>query len=140
MCIRDRSGTGNPVVSYYQTNTGVQGVGLIPPTGSTVTMAYNKYSTDDFVFNASSNKFRFLRSSTLYANTPQAVAQAIGASTEASPIDSSLAPNYYKASFTLPAGGQYLYIIYDYRSPTLIDLCARSTALDSCCNCEESPG
>ena len=135
-----QSGTGNPVVSYYQTNTGVQGVGLIPPTGSTVTMAYNKYSTDDFVFNASSNKFRFLRSSTLYANTPQAVAQAIGASTEASPIDSSLAPNYYKASFTLPAGGQYLYIIYDYRSPTLIDLCARSTALDSCCNCEESPG
>ena len=75
----------------------------------------------------------------MYANTPQAVAQAIAASTVASPIDSSLAPNYYKASFAVPATGAYLYIIYDYRSPTLIDLCARSTAFDACCNCSESP-
>jgi hypothetical protein len=134
------SGAGNPVVSYYQINSGVQGVGSIPPDGSTVTMAFNKYSQDDATFDLNTNKFRFLRSNTLYANTPQAVAQAIAASSVAAPIDSSLAPDYYKADFTVPNGNeQYLYIIYDYRTPTAIDLCRRGTLEDSCCNCDETP-
>ena len=134
------SGAGNPVVSYYQINSGVQGVGNIPPDGSTVTMAFNKYSQDDATFDINTNTFRYLRSNTLYANTPQAVAQAIAASSVASPIDSSLAPDYYKADFTVPSGSeQYLYIIYDYRTPTAIDLCVKSTLADSCCNCDETP-
>jgi len=133
------SANTNPVVSYYEVNSGVQGIGNIPPNGSVVTLAFNKYSTDDATFNLNLNKFRFLRSDTLYPNTPAAVSQAIAASTIASPIDSSLAPNYYKAEFTVSGSGEYLYVIYDYRTPTLIDLCQSDSVQAACCGCDEGP-
>jgi len=134
------SGGGNPVVSYYNTITGFKGQGQIPPDGAVVTMAFNKFSGDTATFDINTNKFRYYKSNTLYANTPQAISQLIGLSSVASPIDSSLAPDYYKATFGVPVGTeQYLYIIYDYRKPTLVDLCFGNDVFDSCCDCETSP-
>jgi len=131
-------GTGNPVVTFYQTTLGNQGAGPIPTTGSTETIAFRKLQGDTAVFDETTNKFRFLVSATQYVNTPQSVAALIGASTSMNTITTQ-GPNYYKGNFTMPSinDGEYLYIIYDYRKPTLIDLCNGPDALAACCGCTE---
>ena len=65
------SGSGNPVVSYYNTVTGLQGQGSIPTTNSTVRMVWNKFQNDSAIWDNPTNKFRWLRSADNFANTPQ---------------------------------------------------------------------
>jgi hypothetical protein len=56
---------------------------------------------------------------------------------------SSIAPasgsgTYFKGDFIVPSGGQYLYLIWDYRNSLALDLCYSSTATsDACCGCQE---
>jgi hypothetical protein len=47
---------------------------------------------------------------------------------------------YYKGNFTVPAGndGDYLYLIWDLRKPTTIDLCSGQDILTACC-CIQTP-
>ena len=129
-------GTTNPIVSYYNSVIGQQGQGAIPTTGSTVFMAWNKIIGGTAVWENSSNKFRWFRSPINYANTPQSIANLITAS-NALVTDTSQQPNYYASGFTMPSGntGDYLYLIWDLRKPTLIDLCASTTLENSCCLC-----
>ena len=129
-------GTTNPIVSYYNSVIGQQGQGAIPTTGSTVFMAWNKIIGGTAVWENSSNKFRWFRSPINYANTPQSIANLITAS-NALVTDTSQQPNYYASGFTMPSGntGDFLYLIWDLRKPTLIDLCASTTLENSCCLC-----
>jgi hypothetical protein len=134
-------GTTNPVISTYRIVAGVQGVGSIPTNGSNVTLAFNKFGNDDVVFNENLNKFRYLRSSTNYPNTPSAVSNLLQASTAINTNITS-APSYYSGTFQMPAGvsGDYLYIIYDYRTPTELDLCfSAESGLVACCDCSSIP-
>jgi hypothetical protein len=100
---------------------------------------------DNFQFDPASDKFRFLRSNTLYNNNATDINSLLAASSIAT-IDSSGAPQTYKATFNLSATGQYLYLIYDYRNSTPITICYES-AVDPenptdtdinnvCCECE----
>ena len=129
-------GSTNPIVTFYQTTLGNQGAGPIPTTGSQETLAFRKMQGDTAVFDEATNKFRYLASATQYVNTPQSVAQLIAASSHTT-TDVSQGPNYYKGTFAMPSinDGEYLYIIYDYRKPTLIDLCNGPDAVSACCGC-----
>ena len=134
------SGSGNPVVSYYNTVTGLQGQGSIPTTNSTVRMVWNKFQNDSAIWDNPTNKFRWLRSADNFANTPQSINSLIPQCNVLT-TDTTGQPNVYEATFTMPSGnaGDYLYLVWDLRKPTLIDLCSSDSLLDSCCGCKETP-
>lgn len=130
--------TSYPIISQYSSVLGPQGAGVIPADGAVVSIISNKIKpTDTFVFSNPPNNFKYLRSATLYANTPASVQNLINAATTGV-VDASGAPSVYLSEFTMPSGntGDYLYLIYDYRTPVLLSLCYSTTSpLDSCCGC-----
>lgn len=133
------SSTGNPLVSWYNPVTGFAGTGSIPPAGSTVRLISNQIPPDDFVFNSATNKFRYARTNTLYANNDTDMQTLLSISTVASPIAGS--GSVYSADFTVPpsTSGSYLYLIWDFRSALPMQLCYTSpedfsTIKNVCCN------
>jgi len=142
------SGTNNPLVSQYQEVAGRQGGGIIPSDTATVRLICNKLATDDFVFDETSDRFKYLRTNTLYDNTDvdmQALLAAIDAVPPtptppaggvATPIINTGAPDTYYAEFDMPASGSYLYLVWDYRTITeTTDLCYGATESNACCLC-----
>ena len=133
------AGLPSPIVSQYKTATGSESVGLIPADGATITMTSNKLSTDDFVFDDSSDEFKYLVSNTLYSNTSADIISLIGDPnlTVASPI-SNPSTGKYQASFTYnnPSDHAYLYLVWDYRVSYPFELCTSTvSAEDVCCQC-----
>ncbi len=123
----------SPVVSEYNIIIGPQGTGGFPSSGATMEIISNKQGFDTFDFNPAYNKFRYLRSNTLYPNTQVGIANLLAAATVVSPTGAS---GYYTGSFTVPSSGQYLYLIWDYRSSLPLELCYSDIDLqDSCCGC-----
>jgi len=124
-----------PLVSRYNSSTGAQGFGSFPLDGSVVTLISNKIGFDDFDFNPATNNFRWLRSNTLYNNTSVDINALLVAANVAAPIMGS-APTYY-ADFVMPTStDQYLYLIWDLRSPVETVLCYDELSLISaCCGC-----
>ena len=80
-------GTESPLVSQYNKITGLQGGGVIPINGASVEIISKKYQSDNFDFDNTVNNFGFLRSNTLYSNTPTDIANLIAASTSIAPSD-----------------------------------------------------
>jgi hypothetical protein len=128
-----------PIVSQYAFVLGEQGAGIIPADGASVSIISNKIApTDTFVFETPPMNFKYLRTSTLYANTPASIQNLITAATSAGAVDSSGSPSKYLSTFTMPSGGNgdYLYLIYDYRNPVLASLCySNVNNTDACCGC-----
>jgi hypothetical protein len=125
----------SPVVSQYDLVSGPQGSGGIPTDGSSLNMISNKIVPDTFDFVLGQDKFRYLRSNTLYANTSGDITALIAASTVVTPITGSA--GVYSGSFTVPSSGQYLYLIWDYRNSLPIELCySDTTTQDACCGCD----
>lgn len=128
------SGVSNPLVSRYNTVTGAQGTAGIPINGSIMTIATNKIGTDTFVFDPASDSFKYLRSNTLYPNTTLGISNLIGAASLATPLMGGGVYNY--ANFNVGSSGSYLYLIWDFRNATLVDLCYSATSIeDVCCSC-----
>jgi hypothetical protein len=134
------SGTGL-IVSQYTFTTAPQGGNLIPANGATVRIISNQIAAlgDDFVFNAALNQFRYHRSATLYTNTPANIQTLLNVSTQAAPITGA-AP-VFDATFAMPnTNDEYLYLIWDYRRPTPIELCYSDVdCSEACCDCGEDP-
>jgi hypothetical protein len=132
------SGTESPLVSQYAEFSGAQGFGSIPTNGSDVTVICNKFGFDDFTFDPAQNKFRYLRSDTLYENNTADINTLLSLSTDITPINTTSAPSTYSASFTMPSTtDEYLYLIWDYRQSTEIVLCySADDTLDACCGCD----
>lgn len=130
-------GNDSPLVSQYNKITGPQGGGVVPINGATVEIISKKYQSDNFDFDNTVNNFGYLRSSTLYNNTPTDIAALIAASINVAPTGSG---SVFSGSFTMPTSAdQYLYLIYDYRKPVAITLCYSNTSADdSCCTCGTS--
>lgn len=133
------SSTPPPVVSRYNAITGIVGTAGFPPAGSTMRIQSNQIVPDSFVFNPSSDKFRYVRSSILYPNTPTGITDLINASLQISPIIGG-GTTYY-SEFTVPpsTSGQYLYLIWDYRDSNPVTLCYTESeeSLDTiCCECQ----
>ena len=127
------SSTDNPIVSQYESVSGIIGAGVIPNQGALVNMISNRILSDNFLFDTTVNKFRYLRTNRLYPNDSASMNLLLGASTEATPIVSS--GNKFSAEFPMPNNtGDILYMIWDYRQSTEIFLNYGSTAYDACCN------
>jgi len=127
------SSAQSPVVSQYNIIIGPQGTGGFPPSGATMQLISNKEGFDTFNFNPATNKFRYLRSNTLYPNTQVGMNNLLAAATVVAPTG---AAGYYTGSFTVPSSGQYLYLIWDYRSSLPLELCYSGIdGNDSCCGC-----
>lgn len=130
-----------PVVTRYNVSTGYVGAGIFPPEFSTMRIANNQIFPATYVFNPSNDGFKYLRTNTLYPNTHTGIMNLLGASTYATPLYNDLTSWY--ADFTVPdnALGNILYLIWDYRKSTPIQLCyspsdAPDPILDSCCLCQ----
>jgi hypothetical protein len=94
----------------------------------------NKLATDTFVFNPATDKFKYLASDTLYANTTAGINSLLALATVATPNLGSGSYNY--ANFTVPALEDYLYLIWDFRSSSPVELCYSVTSTeDACCGC-----
>ena len=130
----------SPVISWYQTVVGPQGGGVIPSNTATVSMFSNKFGTDDYTFDISADKFRYLRTNTLYTNTQADISALLSASSLATPIVPPQSGNTaYSASYAMPSSGSFLYMIWDYRNSTPIDLCYGVSESAACCGCEPVP-
>ena len=133
------TGSTNPIVSWYNITSGPMGLGAFPPGGSTVDIRSNKILTDTFNFSPLNNKFKYLESNTLYPNTPTGINNLIAAASDATPILG--AGNLYYAQFPTVGASSYLYLIWDLRSSTALNLCySPNSAFDACCNCAECEG
>lgn len=130
------TGSTNPLVSQYDTFTGAQGLGSIPTNGSTVSLISNKTGFDNFIFDPLQHRFNYLRTNTLYNNTPTDITSLLAAANLATPITGG--GNTYQAQFTMPSSGDYLYLIWDYRTAYQIEMCYDATNSRGlcCCGCQ----
>ena len=129
-------GSVNPLVSRYNLTSGYIGSSYFPPDGSIMTLTSNKMSGDTFIFDPLKDKFRYLRTNTLYNNNPADITTLLGLALNATPTLGG--PTNYYASFAVPStlSGEYLYLIWDFRSILPITLCySAQSEEDVCCNC-----
>jgi len=126
----------NPIVSQFDTYTGFQGEGFFPSDSSLVRIYTNKFGDDTFI-PSTKYRYKFLRTSTTYPNTPSDIIDLLTAATAITPT--GLNP-LVTASFTMPSGtDENLYLIYDYRSSSRVtDLCYNSTDSQIACCCTPS--
>lgn len=131
-----------PSISYLSTQTLSPGSLFLPPNSSPITMYGITGQFNDFNINPSLDRFRLLRSNTLYAfDTPSGfnslitaagaiTATPVGPTADYEPYES------YSASMLIGASGQYLYLIWDYRRSVALDMCYHATIpASACCNC-----
>ena len=127
--------TDSRVVSQYSEITGPQGAGIIPAEGATVYMISDKQSTDDYNLNVATDKFLWLRSSTLYPNTETGISNLLAAAATLTPTGTT--PTF-SANFPMPStnNNDYLYLVWNYSTATAVDLCSSAiSAADACCVC-----
>ena len=124
-------------LSDYQIINGQQGIGAVPTNSSTVTLGSNKTSTDTLDFDVTYNKFYWLASNTLYGATSSDIQSLISNANSFIATQTTIQP--FTGSFTAPANLNtytYLYLVWDYRVPTLTSLCySASSSGDACCSC-----
>jgi hypothetical protein len=126
----------NPVVSRFNSVSGFQGSASIPTNGSTVRIATNKAFPTNFDFNPSQNKFRYLRTNTVYNNNTIGINNLLAASSVGTTAGSGI---YYYSDVPAGTTGDYLYLIWDLRNTGVVDLCFSSDPLDVnyvCCTCD----
>jgi hypothetical protein len=128
----------SPVISQYDTITGPQGFGGIPTDGASLQIISNNIPPDTFNFVLGQDKFRYIRTNTLYPNTSAGMTALLAASAVVSPITGSA--GVFSGSFIVPNSGDYLYLVWDYRNSLPIELCYSSANLfDACCECSSEP-
>ena len=126
----------NPIVSRFNSISGLQGQANIPTNGSTVKMASNKFALANFDFNASQNKFRYLRTNTVYNNNTVDINALVAASSIGTTAGGG---TYYYANIPAGTTGDYLYLIWDLRSYSEVNLCWNGDPLNVdyvCCECD----
>ena len=145
--IKFLNGDQQRVVSQYDEIDGPQGGALIPTDTSTVTMLYNRFGSDNYILK-SSDRFRYLRSNTNYANTSAGIAQLLADIEATGPPPNIITPTggpaIYTGQFdmdgTYTGTGEYLYLVWDYSSIQPTALCYDATrAEDACCECTCDP-
>ena len=132
------SGTGNPLVTLYNVTNGFVGQGNLPPEGATMRLQTNETQPwVTFDFDPAFNKFKYARTNVLYGNNNVDMQTLLSVSSDATPIVNPSTGIHY-ADFTVPPSvdGQYLYIIWDLRKSTEVQMCYGATLDDVCCDCE----
>lgn len=121
-------------ISLFESQTNQESFGSIPAEGATVTMQSRQVSGQTFDFDPLKDKFKYLVSNVQY--TEATINTLIPLLNTATPISGG--PLNYESSFVYNnvSNDNYLYLVWDFRSPTLINLCYDQTSeLDACCDC-----
>lgn len=129
------SGT-NPVVSRFNSIVGPQGSPSIPTNGSTVRMASNKFAFANYNFDPIQDKFRYLRTNTVYNNNTLDINALVAASSVGTTAGGG---TYYYADIPAGTTGDYLYLVWDFRNVHEVPLCWSENPLDVdfvCCDCD----
>ena len=120
-------------VSLFSEVNGQESFGSIPVSGATVYMQNRQEPGQTFVFDPTKDKFKYLESATNYDETD--IDTLLPLLNTATPITTSGIQN--EASFTYVGGEEYLYLVWDLREPTPIELCYDSSSpTDACCDCQ----
>ena len=133
-------GSSNLVASSYDAQTGVRSLGVFPYDGIDLTLRSNKINFDTYDWGYPNDNFKYLSSNTLYANNQANIASLLAAATTV-PNGSVTNPSagLYQTTInnlSLPAGNQYLYLIYDYRLISCQEFCYdASSSASACCDC-----
>ena len=143
-------GNTSLVASLFDEQTGTRSIGVFPYNGVNFFLGTAKIGSDNYDVTSNPYQLSYLSTNTQYQNTtntsngiPALVAAASG-----NEIPNSLITNpgqdIYKATvtpsttpaFSLPINNQYLYLIYDFRTTVVQQLCYdASSAVDACCDC-----
>lgn len=126
----------NPIASRFSSVSGFQGAANIPTNGSTVRMASNKFALANFDFDPTQNKFRYLRTNTVYNNNTVDINALITASSVGT---TSGAGTYYYSDIPAGTTGDFLYLVWDLRDTQSTELCWSADPLDVdyvCCDCD----
>ena len=121
-------------VSLFQSQTNQESFGSIPTEGSTVTMQSRQGAGQSFEFDPARDKFKYLVSNVKY--TEATINNLLPLLNTATPITGG--PLNYEASFTYnnTFNANYLYLVWDFREATSIELCYNQTnKVDACCDC-----
>jgi len=128
------SGTSNPLVSRFNYVSGNQGTAGIPVDGSTMTIATNKIGTDTFVFDPANDSFKYLRTDIDYNSSPGDINTLLSLANAATPLLGGGTYNY--VNFNVGSSDDYLYLIWDFRRPTPVELCYDAEFIENvCCTC-----
>jgi len=117
-------------ISLFASQTGMSSSGVLPVNDSDIRMYSSKLVGDTYVFN--NGHFRYLITDTDYSQSD--INTIINSSTTITPV---LNPStgVYNVDFTYsnPSSYQFVYLIWDYRNSTNIDLCYGTNVVDACC-------
>jgi hypothetical protein len=134
--------SANPIISYYNIDAGFWGQGSFPYPGVDTNVYTNKIGTDDFDVIVPPNKFLYHTSNTYYQNNQIDITTLMSVATNITPLTQS--GTQWKGTFTTPALQNFLYLIWDLRQSTAVELCFSeddcTTACKDCytpppCNC-----
>jgi hypothetical protein len=126
----------NPIASRFNSVSGLQGQANMPTNGSTVRMASNKFALANFDFDPAQNKFRYLRTNTVYNNNTVGINALITAASVGTTLGSG---TYYYANVPAGTTGNYLYLVWDLRDSQETNLCWSANPLNIdyvCCDCD----
>ena len=126
----------NPIASRFNSVSGFQGAANIPTDGSTVRMATNKFALANYNFNTAQNKFRYLRTNTVYNNNTVDINALVAASAVGTTLG---AGNYFYADVPAGSSSDILYLVWDLRTSHEASLCFSSEPTDVdyvCCECD----
>ena len=131
--------SSNPLVSYYNIDAGFQGQGSFPYPGVDMNLYTNKIGTDDFDVTDPPNKFYYHTSNTNYPNNPASITSLLSVATNISPLTQPSVAQW-KGTFTTPALDNFLYLIWDLRQSTAVDLCfSAEDCTTACTDCDTPP-
>jgi len=111
----------NPLVSYYNIDAGFWGQGSFPYPNAEINVYTNKFGFDDFDVTDPPNKFRWHTSNIYYPNNQIDITTLLSLSTDITPLVNTL--NQWKGTFTTPTLDNFLYLIWDLRQSTAVELC-----------------
>ena len=121
-------------LSLFESQTNQTSFGSIPTEGATVTMQSRQMAGQNFDFDPTKDKFKYLVSNVQY--TELTVNTLLPLLNTATPITGG--PLNYEASFVYNnlSNDNFLYLVWDLREPTAIELCYNQTnEVDACCDC-----
>jgi len=131
--------SSNPLVSYYNIDAGFQGQGSFPYPGVDMNLYTNKIGTDDFDVTVPPNKFLYHTGNVLYANSPGSITTLLSVATDITPLTQP-SVTQWKGTFTTPALDNFLYLIWDLRQSTAVELCfSAEDCITACTDCYTPP-
>jgi hypothetical protein len=131
--------SSNPLVSYYNIDAGFWGQGSFPYPGVDTNVYTNKIGFDDFDVIVPPNKFLYHTSNTYYQNNQIDITTLLSVATNITPLTQ---PNLtqWKGTFTTPALQNFLYLIWDLRQSTAVELCFSEVGCKpACTDCYTPP-